>query len=402
MTTIELTFIPDTEAEYTLLLELLASFRQETGIEVKTTRMQWGDAWGQMIDMASRGEGADMSFVGSSWVSNLASMNLLRPIPPNLIARVGNEAAFIHSSWQSAVVENDTHPWSIPLSTYVYAIAYRRDVLARAGLDGATAFATPFEIEKTVSRLEELRPMEKAWLMPHAPFPAYNDIIHTAASWIWSSGGRMIGNYAKHVLFDSPATLAGLNAYFKLLRRQSEVGFLQPRETMQRLTQGTAAAVLTDARSILDYLEQDPPGAENIGAASVMGTPWVGGGNLVIWRYTHDDPEHLEAASRLAAFLTSKETMLEVARRIHTLPARADALDELIPPEHPLHPVTLQLASSGRTYRAIRLWRLIENRLGQHLDATARAILEDKHADLDAILTENMQALTKRLNVTLA
>ena len=402
MATIEFTFIPDTDAEYNFLLELLASFKKETGIEVKTTRMQWGDAWGQMVDMTTRGEGADISFVGSSWVSNLVSMNLLRPFPPQLVSRIGNEEAFVHSSWQTAVMENDRHPWSIPLSTYVYAIAYRRDLLAQAGLDGATAFATPSEIEKTVCRLEELHSAEKAWLMPSTPFPAYNDIIHTAASWVWSSGGQLIGNYAKQVLFDSPATLAGLTAYFKLLRRQPEAGPLQPRDTLQRLIKGTAAAVLTDARSILDYLGQDTPEAGNIGTASVMGTPWVGGGNLVIWRYTYDDPEHLEAASKLAEFLTSKRTMLEVGRRVHTLPARVDALDELIPPEHPLRPVMIQLASSGRTYRAIRIWRLIENRFGQRLDTVAKAVLEDKDADLEAILTENMKALTQRLNLTLA
>jgi len=402
MTAIEFTFIPDTDAEYDLLLELLASFKQETGITVKTTRLPWREAWEQLIDTSMRGEGADISYVGSSWVSSLVSMNSLRPIPPHLIAKIGIEESFIHSTWQSAIMEEDKHLWSIPLSTYVYAIAYRRDLLAQAGLNCVTAFATPSEVEKTVCRLEELHCAEKAWLMPSAPFPAYNDIIHTAVSWIWSSGGHLIGNYAKQVLFDSPAALAGLKAYFKLLRRQPEAGTLQPSDTMQQLIEGKAAAVLTDARSILTYLQEDTPETRNIGTASVMGTPWSGGGHLVIWRYTYGDPEHLEAAFRLAEFLTHKSTMLEMGRRVHTLPARADALDELIPPEHPLRPVMIQLVSSGRTYRAIRLWRLIENRFGQRLDEVAKAALKDKDADLEAILTENMKALTQRLNLTLA
>jgi hypothetical protein len=45
MTTIEFTAIPDTDADYNLQLELLASFQKKTGIEVKLTRREWSDAW---------------------------------------------------------------------------------------------------------------------------------------------------------------------------------------------------------------------------------------------------------------------------------------------------------------------------------------------------------------------
>ena len=115
---------------------------------------------------------------------------------------------------------------------------------------------------------------------------------------------------------------------------------------MQSLMQGKAAAVLTDTRAILTNLQEDTPETRNIGTASVMSIPWSGGGNLVIWRHTYGYPDRLEAAFKLAEFLTRKSTMLEVGRRAHILPARVDALDELIPPEHPLRPVMIQLVSS--------------------------------------------------------
>jgi multiple sugar transport system substrate-binding protein len=402
MTTIEFSCIPDTDAECDFLLELLADFKKETGIVVRINRMNWGNAWDQLIGMAMKGEGADISHVGSTWVSSLVSINALRPLPPHLLARIGGAEAFIPATWQSAVIEEDRNPWSIPFNTHIYAIAYRRDLLQAAGLDEATAFATPSEVEKTVCRLEELHCAEKAWLMPSVRFPAYNDMTHTAASWIWSSGGHLIGNHAREVLFDSPATLTGLKAYFRLLRRQLEATHLQTSETMQHLIEGRAAAVLTDARTILICLEQGRLEAGNIGTASVMGTPWSGGGHLIIWRHTYGDPEHLEAACKLAEFLTSGSTMLEIGRKIHTLPARVDALNELIPPEHLLRPVVTQLVSSGRSYRAIRLWRFIENHFGQRLDLIAQAVLEEKDADWETVLTENMKALTKRLNLTLA
>jgi hypothetical protein len=78
-----------------------------------------------------------------------------------------------------------------------------------------------------------------------------------------------------------------------------------------------------------------------------------------------------------------------------------DALDELIPTEHPLRPVMIQLVSSARTYRSIPLWRRIENQFGQELSIVAKTLFENKDADLDSLLSETMGRLTQRLNLTL-
>jgi hypothetical protein len=170
---------------------------------------------------------------------------------------------------------------------------------------------------------------------------------------------------------------------------------------MDMLMEGKAAAVLTDARAILFHLQEDTPEAKNIGTASLMSIPWSGGGNLVIWRHTYGYPDRLEAAFKLAEFLTRKSTMLEVGRRAHILPPRVDALDELIPVDHPLRPVMIQLVSSARTYRSIPLWRRIENQFGQELSVIAKALFENRDVDLDALLRETMGQLTHRLNLTL-
>jgi multiple sugar transport system substrate-binding protein len=374
MVAIEFTFIPDTNADYELQIELLADFKKQTGIDVKLTRMEWSNAWRQLIDISTHGQGADISHVGSTWVSSLVSLNALRPIPPHLITKIGGEESFVHSAWGSVTVEDDRHSWAIPLSAYTYAIAYRRDLLEKVGLDGATAFATPH---------------------------AFNDLVHTAVSWIWSSGGQLTDNRGKQVLFDSPATLAGLKAYFKLLRRQPNADSIGANTCMQRLMEGKVAAVLTDARAVMVHLQEDTPEARNIGTASVMGLPWTGGNNLVIWRHTYGYPDRLEAACKLAEFLTRKNTMLEMGHRCHALPARVDALDELIPPQHPLRPVMIQLVTASRTYRTIPLWRRIENQFGQELSLIAKTILEDKNTDLDSVLTDTMKALSMRLNLTL-
>ena len=400
MTTIDFTLIPDADSDYETIVRLMSAFKRETGIEVNLKRMEWSDAWPQLISISTQGQGADISHVGSTWVSSLMTMNTLRPIPVHLISKIGGELAFVHSTWANVVAEEDRQPYGIPLSAYVYIVAYRKDLLQKAGLNGSTAFATPHALEESVSRLEALGATEAAWLMPIVPHP-FNDLVHMAASWIWSSGGHIMDNRGKQVLFNSPATLAGLKSFVGLLRRVPNDGYLGADMCMDALLNGKAAAVITNAASLLAAVQNKSPNIENIGAASLMSIPWSGGGSIVIWRHTYGYPDRLEASYKLAEFLVRKQTMLELANNSYTLPARTDALDELFPPDHILRPVMLQLISTGRSYRTITLWHRIEHQFGVELGEAAKQLLKDPDADLDKIVTQTMNSLAERLNLTL-
>ncbi len=400
MTSIGFTLIPDSDAEYETIVRLMLAFKRETGIEVNLKRMEWNDAWPQLISISTKGQGADISHVGSTWVSSLMTMNALRPIPAHLISKIGGDQAFVHSTWANVVAEEDRQPYGIPLSAYVYIVAYRKDLLQKAELNGPTAFATPRALEESVRRLEALNATEAAWLMPIVPHP-YNDLVHMAASWIWSSGGHIMDNRGKQVLFNSPAALAGLKSFIGLLRRVPNDGYLGADMCMDALLNGKAAAVITDAASLLAAVQNKSPNIENIGAASLMSIPWSGGGSIVIWRHTYGYPDRLEASYKLAEFLVRKQTMLELASTSYALPARTDALDELFPPDHILRPVMLQLISTGRSYRTIALWHRIEHQFGVELGEAANHLLKNPNVDLDTTVTQTMNSLAERLNLTL-
>src|SRR5262249_17548618 len=128
MAAIEFTVIPDSDADYELQLELLASFKKQTGVDVRLTRMDWSNAWPQLINISTHGQGADISHIGSTWVSSLVSMNSLRAIPAHVITKIGGVESFVHSAWGSGIMEDDRNAWAVPLSAYTYAIAYRRDL----------------------------------------------------------------------------------------------------------------------------------------------------------------------------------------------------------------------------------------------------------------------------------
>lgn len=400
MTTIEFSLIPDTEADYQTIERLMSDFKRETGVDVILKRMEWGNAWQQLISIATQGNGADISHVGSTWVSSLMTMNAVRPLPNQFISKIGGEQAFVHSTWTSVTSEEDRHAYGIPLSAYVYIVAYHKDLLAQAGLNGKTAFATPQALEETVNKLAALNAVKNAWLMPVVPHP-FNDLVHMAASWIWSSGGHIMDNRGKQVVFNSPAALAGLKSFLGLLRRVPNTGYLGSDECMQELAAGNAAAVVTDARTLVEAIQNNTIDVEKIGAASLMSIPWSGGGSVVVWRHTHGYPDRLEASYKLAEFITRKATMLELARNSYTLPARTDALDELFPPDHALRPVMLQLISTGRSYRPIALWHRIEHQFGMELGAAAKELIQDPNADLDTTVTQVMNSLAERLNLTL-
>lgn len=400
MTTIEFSLIPDAESDYQAIAELMSTFKRETGVDVQIKRMEWGNAWSQLISIATQGHGADISHVGSTWVSSLMTMNALRPIPTHLVNKIGGEQAFVHSTWTSVVAEEDRHAYGIPLSAYVYIVAYRKDLLEKTGLNGASAFATPYALEETVRRLEALHEAENTWLMPIVPSP-FNDLVHMAASWIWSSGGHIMDNRGKQVLFNSPAALAGLKSFLNLMRRVPNRDYFGADECMNALSQGKAAAVITDARAFNTAIRNKAPNIDKIGAASLMSIPWSGGGSVVIWRHTHGYPDKLEAAYKLVEFLARKHTMMELANSSYTLPSRTDALDELFPPDHILRPVMLQLISTGRAYQPIALWHRIEHQFGVELGTVTKQIMNDPSLDSDEAVTKAMNSLAERLNLTL-
>jgi ABC-type glycerol-3-phosphate transport system substrate-binding protein len=400
MTTIDFSYIRDADADYQDIVHLMSEFKRETGIDVNLKHMEWGDAWQQLISIATKGVGADVSHVGSSWISSLIVMESLRPIPKHVVNRIGGEQAFVHSTWANVISPEDRDVYGIPLSAYSYVVAYRKDLLAKAGLHYGSAFATPAALEATVQKIDALKAVENAWIMPIVLHP-YNDIVHMAASWVWSSGGHFMDNRGKQVLFNSPATLAGLKSYLGLLRRGLNKEYLGQEACMDMLLKGKAAAVITDARSVINAVQNKSPNIENIGAASLMGIPWTGGGSVVVWRHTYGDPERLDASFKLVEFLVRKQTMLELARSSHTLPSRTDALDELLPPDHILRAVMLQLVSTGRSYRPIPLWHRIEYQFGQELGAVVNELANNPKADLDSTVTRAMNSITERLNLTL-
>ena len=403
MLEIELSSIPDAEVDARILAEMLEDFRIKTGTKVHLRKMTWGSAWPDLMTIASHGKGPDVSHIGGTWVSSLAMMNALRPFKSAEVESMGGSQAFMAPTWESTRQYNDPRVWAIPWTSYIYSICYRKDLLARASIK-ETAIMGEFQaMADALQKLQKTNVAETPWLNPYIPAP-YTDLLHIAASWVWSAGGDFILPDGSQVVFDSPQAISGLSHWLETYKAvpdaYKQLGWP---ECVELFRQGRAAAVLTDIRAANNFIskESNPLIRDNLGMIPITNVPWTGGGNFVVWQHVLGYPERERASIELVKFLTNRENGLRWAREVGSMPARLDVLQEIYPPQNPLHSATMQSASHGRAYHTVPLWRRIEYQIAQELGACIQDANARPTESAETILRARMEPLARRLNLAL-
>lgn len=383
------------------LIALVEEFCQQTGIQVNLRRLDWSTAWVDLFTMVSQGRGSDVSSIGSTWVSTLAKLDALRPFKTDEVEQMGGGASFITPSWKNTKLLGDQRSWSIPWTGWTYVIFYQKDMLRSIGLDPATAFQAQF-VQETLLALKEST-LEIPWLNADIAHP-HVDYLHTAAPWVWATGGEFINPTGDKVMFDSPKSMAGLlhwvNTYRAVAPKHQHLSVPECRDLVRS---GRAAAGLVDintANTILDT-EITKIKEENIGFANLTDIPWMGGASFVIWEHTSIHPERERAAVELVKFLSSKTSNLRWMRESDLLPTRMDALDECYPPGNPLRETIMQSATDGRSYYNASHWRRVESQLALELGRSINYIKDNPTADAANVLKTHLEPLAKRLNIVL-
>src|SRR5512140_869691 len=132
---------------------LLAGFEERTSVRIRLTSIPWEKAWPELLTFALYGRGPDVSHVGSTWASSLVAMNALRPFKAQEVAAWGGREAFLPPCWQSATIPGETDVFSAPWGSFTFVICYRKDLLARAGVNEETAFQSPAAVQETLRAL---------------------------------------------------------------------------------------------------------------------------------------------------------------------------------------------------------------------------------------------------------
>ncbi|MFZ6031209.1 MAG: extracellular solute-binding protein [Chloroflexota bacterium] len=373
----------------------LDQFRALHRVRVNVDRMNWSDAWPNLLNYAIHGGGPHISQIGAIWTSSLVAMNVLRPITPREIVDLGGEDVFYPCAWQNALAASGPGYWAVPFTTFAYVILYRRDLLQKAGVDEQQAFVSAEAMCQTLERLKAAG-IDSPLILPSGN--PYRARVHCAASWVWGAGGEFVKD--KEVLFDRPEALRGLKAFFDLYRYLSPADHgVSYAECGRRVTRGQAAVTITG----IHLWTSDPQELEQLGTAPVPGIPWVGGSNLVIWNETKADMGLNRTAFQLIMHLTSRAAQAQYAQA-HSghAPARADALQD-VPYAIPSLIQTVDTSvRTGRAYRPALIWVRMLNDLSRSFDRVTMEILSHPEQDLTDVLTRPIEHLAGRFRLMLA
>jgi multiple sugar transport system substrate-binding protein len=373
------------------LRSLLDQFERAEGVQVKLEKIGWPQGWSRLLEVALYHDGPDVSEVGSTWVSDLVMMDALRPFEPGEFEKIIDGKPFFPSVLPNLQVEYQgrIEYYAAPWSGDSRVVFYRRDLLQKAGIDEETAFTDAEQFDNTLSALQQ-----NGVEMPLAlPTTRSHMTIHNAASWIWGAGGSFLDPEKSQITFNHLPALSGLKAYFGLNRFLGGRTEIEESLDNELFWSGQAATDIS-GYWVLHTPDMIPLVRENLGVAPVLGVPFVGGNNLVIWKHSLED----RAAVRLVKFLISSQSAREIYPYFGLPISEQDWQFE--PFNTPEYRAFLQAMSNGRPFPGGKLWGMVEKRL---VDVFADIWQEIRttEASVDEIVDRNINNLANRLELTL-
>ncbi len=381
----------------------LHGFEEQSFIHTRHQQFDWATGWNNILQIGLYQKGPDVSEVGSTWLDNLKEMRALRPFTISEIHSLGGEMAFMENAWlpdaTTPLTLSAVEPrrvFSIPWMVDTRLIYFRRDLLARAGIPEAGAFATPEAMYNTLCRLQDNGIAYPLGLATGGL------VIHNLASWVWGRGGRFRSLDYHKIALTEPDALRGVMDFFKLHR------FIDPRMhgldytgTNTQFYQGKFAVMMNGQWAMRPIKERDPgilpEVLDNTGYAMPPGVPFVGSTHLVIWRHAFHEQEALQ----LINHLTSPAVLENLFHITSNFPARAAVL--YAPPfaSDPDYQLVIDCIRHGRGFRTARLWAGVETRLNALCDQLWEDLLANPSLDLEAEVERRVCDLANRLEKTL-
>lgn len=377
----------------------LADFEATHHVRVHVQILTWETAWSELVKAALYKTGPDVSEIGTTWVDSFVSLQALRPFEPHEVNLLGEASVFLPSLWQSGVILGRPQQWAIPWEADIRLIYYRRDLLLQAGVDEDTAFQSFEQLNQTLARLQQSGvAVPLAFNMLRQP-----RTLHFLASWVWGAGGRFISPSGRHVLFHTAEAREGLRAYFELRRYLAPAAHEAPDQkniVPLMFLEGKIAVFVTGywLTNEINQGRATPEVTANFGVARVPQSPYIGGGNFVVWQHNR----HPEATIALLHYLTSLKVQTEVLTNHGRLPARLEALNAppfTTDPHYQLLSAGLQ---KGQSFQATHLWGLIEDKLAIAVSKAWSDLLAHPELSVEEAIQKYIDPLAQQLNHHLA
>jgi multiple sugar transport system substrate-binding protein len=393
MTDIELSLMSNV---YTAdsLEKSLQELTSQTGVKYHSQFLTWGNAWTELVRVALYGHGPDVSEIGTTWVGDLVGMNSLHPFSHAEIEAIGGADIFLKPAWQSGLVGQDNQVWSIPWLADTRLIYYRRDLLAKAGISEAGAFATHAAMKNTLQKLVDYG-IPLPLIIPTTPSRMCLQVL---ASFVWAAGGDFIDRDGKSTLLNLAQTRTGFYQYFELGKYLVPAAYNIVDNDSDIMYRQNEAAVTISGPWMLRFPGTDPDVIKNTGITFPPGVPFVGGTNLVVWKHSRNQREALG----LVRLLTSKKEQIFYSHSIGMLPVRQDVLSDPETANDPLYKALSLGFQRGRSFRMFHLWGLMEDRLTNVIGAIWQELLFHPESDLQSVVDKRLSALARQLDLVLS
>lgn len=379
--------------------EKIDTFNKSSGQNVVHTQYDWSQYWRELVNVSIYHTGGDVAEIGSTWLESLASMNVLRPFTADEIAKIGGQDAFFPILWQTFPTDGVQQAWSIPYRVDVRTLVYWDDMVEKAGLDPATAFATTESLKESLIALQKHYPTP--WVVPTAI--TQNTIYHIA-SWIHGSGGSFLTPNNKKTAFASRQALAGIRAYFDLYP------FIPP--AYHPISDDSALEIFADRKvavtacgpwiyqSMADF-GLSPELIRHARTALMPGPAFVGGTSLVVWKHA----ANMQAVMGLIKSIFEPDFITKLTLNQGHLPVQKEFWTQAYLDTNPNLPIFRDAILTGRGVPAATLWGVVEDRLRTTLGQIWKDLYSLKTppstALLDEILEDRIVGLARRLDITL-
>ncbi|EGX60820.1 ABC transporter solute-binding protein [Streptomyces zinciresistens K42] len=261
----------------------------------------------------------DVLNIDVNWTPEFAARGWIRPLAPG---------RFPLDTFLPPVVDTATYDgrlYAVPYVTNAGLLLYRKDVLAKEGVDPPRTWAELERLAKTVAPAYGLDGYAGQFL-------PYEGLTVNAAEAVYSAGGSILGDEGERVTVDSSAARDGID----FLARGVREGWI-PRRALDYKEEESKQA-FQDGRLL--FLRNWPyayavasaagsPVAGRIGAVPLPGpdgpgTSVLGGSNLAVSSRTRNP----DSAARLLAYLTSERVQRQVLTRGALPPVRADLYED--------------------------------------------------------------------------
>jgi multiple sugar transport system substrate-binding protein len=362
------------------LEKMVAPFTAKTGVKVDVQEVGWDVQFDRIRNAAVSGEGPDITQAGTTQVPFFAALGGFMDLSDR-VGDIGGKGAYAPGIWNTTQVEGQQGTWAVPWFTEARSIYYRKDVLAKAGVDPATAFKDLDSFKATLQAIKDKVP----GIQPFgAPGKKAYDLVHNVMPFVWDNGGAELSADASKSTINTPESQQGVEFMGDLIQDGLFDKSQLERDGTQVENQfkGGRLAVWIGGPWVLGSInraEDDTWSKEaraNVGVAPMPTGPggkaftFVGGSDLMVFKST----KHPKEAWALLKFLSEDQTQKDYASLLGMFPARLEPQQQVGNSSENAK-AFFEAIQSGRTYAPIPQWGQIENayktRFGNILDSAA-------------------------------